>query len=95
MAMIPKKVKTSKIAETGGNLEKMMLVLSVLILVDVVLSPHIHQSLSPLMYATIALSTLYLILPNDKNYGTSGYMRIIVMLRYYFNKLKEKVAKRS
>ena len=92
MAMIPKKVKTSKSLDTGGMLEKTMVVLIVILFVDTFLTPHIHKSLSPLMYVTITLVTLYLIFPNKKNYGLSGHMRLILMLRYQLNKLKERTA---
>lgn len=95
MAMIPKKVKTNKMMDMGGDLEKVLVVLIVLMFVDTVLSPHVHKSLSPLMYALIILITLYLILPNKKNYGMSGYTRLIFMLKYLLDKLKRKAAKES
>lgn len=93
--MIPKKVKTNKTMETGGMLEKIIVVLVVMMLVDTFLTPHIHKSLSPVMYVTITIVTLYLIMPNKKNYGTSGHMRLILMFRYQIKKMKDRWAKES
>lgn len=92
MAMIPEKVKTSKTLDVGGVLEKVLIVLIVLVFADSILAQHVHKTVTPLMYAAVVLITLYLILPNKKNYGTSGYTRMILVLKYWIEKQKERRA---
>lgn len=93
--MIPQKVKTQKVMDTGGGLEKAVIVLIVLMFCDTVISPRVHSSLSPLMYFMIVIITLYLIMPNKKNYGSSGCTRLVLALKYQINKWKERVVKKS
>lgn len=93
MAMIPSDVKTRKSLDTGGALEKLMIVIIALLAVDRLIIPHVHKALSLIVYVITALLVLYLVLPNKKNYGTSGYMRLLLSIKYCFGKIKDKVVR--
>ncbi len=93
MAMIPSNVKTSKTLDTGGMLEKLIIVMIAVVMVDTMVTPYVHKALSPLVYIVTAVLVLYLILPNNKNHGTSGYMRLLLVVKYYVYKIRDKVVK--
>ena len=47
MAMIPSNVKTSKTLDTGGMLEKLLVVMIAVVMADTLITPYVHKALSP------------------------------------------------
>ncbi|MEG0409033.1 MAG: hypothetical protein RR623_09180 [Bacilli bacterium] len=95
MAIIPKKSKTNGGDEGGINLEALMVVGAMSIMLNSLLEGKVHEKLAPFLFPTLCLFGMFLLIPNGINKGKSGYMRIIICLKYQLNKLQERISRHT
>lgn len=91
MAKIPSKSKTNNLEDSNMSLEAVLIIFLVVLIGNKVLENCVHGSLSFLLLILIILIIGFFILPNSKNKGKNGYMRISIYFKYLALKIRERI----
>ena len=93
MAIIPDKSKVKNKKNSENLLYVLITFLTVLIMFDRFVLPHIHSSFTIPCYFVMLCIVVFLLLPSIQNYGCNGAQMLIIMLRFKVAKMKEWVMK--
>lgn len=86
MAIIPKKSKTNNVSDSI-SIEIAIFLLAIYLIFDTLFSDLVASNLILLFGAYIILIFVYLLLGNKKNKGHIGYERIIIFMKFKYDKL--------
>lgn len=93
MAVIPMKAKTNTTEDNGISFEMLVIVLGAVMFLNRIFENRVHSSLSTLLMVVLIGVVVYLFLPNKRNRGKNGYLRLLICMKYMIHKIKERIYK--
>lgn len=82
MAIIPRDSKSNSAEDKNIGIEAVIMIFTLVILSNMLISPFIHERLTIPFYVFLAIVCVYLLFPSNRNKGKLGYHRLFVMLKY-------------
>ena len=90
MALIPSNSKSNKITDNGINLEVLMILFVVIIIGQKIFEGRVHSWLSWLLIVLLGGIAGFCVLPNSKNHGQIGYVRLLNFIKFNIRKIEER-----